>query len=96
MQYLLFQKPGTYLKIIKDGNVDDKNGYVTGSLGVCGNAAALSLRHGSQGEFIHTSVIRPIVIMMITSLVIITDLTPKCLLNIIKYRIICMEYLNLT
>ena len=28
---------------------------------------------GSQGEFIHTSVIRPIVIMMITSIVIITS-----------------------
>ena len=41
---------------------------------------------GSQGEFIHTSVIRPIVIMMITSLVIITDMTPTCLLNTIKYR----------
>ena len=73
MQYLLFQKPVTYLKIVKDGNIDDNNGYVTGSLGVCGNAATLSLRHGSQGEFIHTSVIRPIVIMMITSIVIITS-----------------------
>ena len=31
---------------------------------------------GSQGEFIHTSVIRPIVIMMITSLVIIPIGTP--------------------
>ena len=28
---------------------------------------------GSQGEFIHTSVIRPIVIMMITSIVVITS-----------------------
>ena len=49
MQYLLIQKPVTYLKIITDGNVDDNNGYVTGSLGVCGNAAALSLRHGEPG-----------------------------------------------
>ena len=50
MQYLLFHKLVIYLKIIKDGNrVDDNNGYVTGSLGVCGNAATLSLRHGEPG-----------------------------------------------
>ena len=36
-------------QIIKEGNVDDNNGYVTGSLGVCGNAATLSLRHGEPG-----------------------------------------------
>ena len=49
VQYLLFQKSATYLKIINDGNIDDNNGYVTGSLGVCGNTATLSLRHGEPG-----------------------------------------------
>ena len=51
----------------------------------------LYLCMGSQGEFIHTSVIRPIVIMMITSLAIIASVIRPIVIMMITSLVIITD-----